>query len=103
MHYQLVLQFKANAIPDFDALVALEDKLQAIVAPLAEVDGHDIGSGEINIFVHTTDPFATFDRVKPLLSDASLLHQVRGAYRALRADEYIVVWPENSTERFTIA
>jgi hypothetical protein len=103
MDYQLVLQFKGSAIPNFDSLVSLEDNLQRIVAPIAEVDGHDIGGGEMNIFVLTADPVATFERAKPLLSDASLLHKVCCAYRDLRSDEYIVVWPESSTEAFTIA
>lgn len=103
MDYQLVLQFKGNAIPDFDSLVTLEDNLQRIVEPIAEVDGHDIGSGELNLFVLTTDPVATFERAKPLLAEASLLHKVGGAYQDLRSDKYIVVWPENSAEAFTIA
>jgi len=103
MKYQLVLQFKGNTIPDFDSLVTLEDNLQRIVEPIAEVDGHDIGSGEINIFILTADPVATFERAKPFLSDASLLHNVDSAYRDLRSDKYIVVWPESSTEAFKIA
>jgi len=71
--------------------------------PIAEVDGHDIGSGEINIFILTVDPVATFERAKPLLSAASILYKVVSAYRDLRCDKYIVVWPKNSTEAFTIA
>jgi hypothetical protein len=103
MDYQLVLQFKGNAILDFDSLVTLEDNLQRIVEPTAEVDGHDIGSGEVNIFVLTADPVATFQQAKSLLSDASLLHKVGVAYRELRSDKHIVVWPESSTEGFKIA
>ena len=103
MDYQLVLQFKGNAILDFDSLVTLENNLQRIVEPIAEVDGHDIGSGEVNIFVLTADPVATFERAKSLLSDAFLLHKVGVAYRELRSDKYIVVWPESSTEGFKIA
>ena len=103
MAYQLVLQFKGNTIPDFHSLVTLEEKLQRIVEPIAEVDGHDIGSGEINIFVLTADPVGTFERAKTLLSDASLLHKVGSAYRDLSSDKYTIVWPENSTGAFTIA
>lgn len=36
MAYQLVLQFKENAIPEFNSLVTLDDKLQRIVEPIAE-------------------------------------------------------------------
>jgi hypothetical protein len=103
MDCQLVLQFKGNAMPNFGSLVIFEDNLQRIVEPIAEVDGHDIGTGEINVFVLTADPVATFERTKPLLTDESLLHKVSAAYRDLRSDKYVVVWPEGSTEDFTIA
>ena len=103
MDYQLVLQCRGNTISDFDALVALENNIQRIVEPIAEVDGHDIGSGEINIFILTVNPVAAFERAKSLLSAASILHKVVSAYRDLRCDKYIVVWPKNSTEAFTIA
>ena len=103
MDYQLVLQFKGKTILDFDALVTLEQNLQRVVEPIAEVDGHDIGSGEINIFVFTADPVVTFERAKMLLSDASLLDKVGSAYRDLQSDKYTVIWPESSAEVFTIA
>jgi hypothetical protein len=102
MDYQLVLQFKGNVIRDFDELVNFEDDLQRVVQPIAEVDGHDIGSGEMNIFVLTANPVATFERAKPLLSDASLLHNVGVAYRELRSDDFTVIWPESSTEAFVV-
>lgn len=92
-----------ETILDFDALVTLEQNLQRVVEPIAEVDGHDIGSGEINIFVFTADPVATFERAKMLLSDASLLDKVGSAYRDLQSDKYTVIWPESSAEVFTIA
>lgn len=103
MDYQLVLQFKGNTIQDFDSLVTLEEDLQRVVEPIAEVDGHDLGSGEINIFVLTADPVATFERAKTLLAGASLLNKVGSAYRDFRSDRYIVIWPANSADVFTIA
>lgn len=103
MDYQLVLQFKGNTIQDFDSLVTLEEDLQRVVEPIAEVDGHDLGSGEINIFVLTADSVATFERAKTLLAGGSLLNKVGSAYRDLRSDRYIVIWPANSADVFTIA
>ena len=50
MKYQLVLQFEANTMDDFDQLVILEDKLIDELGSVATVDGHDFGSGEFNIF-----------------------------------------------------
>jgi hypothetical protein len=100
--YPLVLQFRGNDRLDFDALVDLEEELQRLVEPLADVDGHDMGSGEINIFILTADPVATFERAKPLLSDASLLNKVVVAYRELLSDNFTVIWPEGPTEAFVI-
>jgi hypothetical protein len=103
MDYQLVLQFKGSDLLDFDALVSLEDQLRELIEPLGDVDGHDMGSGEVNIFVLTADPIATFERAKPLLSEASLLNVVRVAYREVRSEVFTVFWPECSTETFVVA
>ena len=84
-------------------MVTLEDKIQQIVEPIAEVDRHDVGSGEMNIFILTADPVATFERVKPLLSAASLLDKVSVAYRELRSDDFTVLWSTSSTGAFVVA
>ena len=48
--FQLVLQFAPWSDRDFDDLARLEEQLDAVL-PSAEVDGHDLGSNEANIFV----------------------------------------------------
>jgi hypothetical protein len=103
MDYQLVLQLRGDDCLDFDAVVSLEDEIQQIVEPRAEVDGHDLGSGEMNIFILTGDPVATFERAKPLLFRASLLDKVSVAYRELRSDEFTLLWPTSSTGAFGVA
>lgn len=103
MDYQLVLQFKGNDLLDFDTLVSLEDNLLELIKPIGDVDGHDMGSGETNIFVLTADPVATFERAKPLLSLASLLDKVCVACREVHSDAFAVIWPEHSTEAFVVA
>jgi len=55
MKCQLVLQFTAASMEDFDRLV-LEDSLIQELEGLATVDGHDFGMGEFNIFILTDDP-----------------------------------------------
>jgi hypothetical protein len=103
MDYQLVLQFRGDDCLDFDAMVSLEDEIQQIVEPIADVDGHDLGSGEMNIFILTADPVATFERAKPLLFAASLLDKVSIAFREVRSDDFTVLWPASSTGAFTVA
>ena len=103
MDYQLVLQLRGDDSLDFDALVSLEEEIQQIVEPIAEVDGHDVGRGEMNIFILTGDPVATFERAKPLLSAASLLDKVSAAYRELLSDDFTLLWPTSSTVAFVVA
>lgn len=100
--YQLVLQFPGNSLGDFDALVALEDALIDELPKIAKVDGHDFGSGEMNIFIHTDHPKETFETVKPLLAKRDLLILVRAAYRAIPDDKYTILWPTNLDKPFNI-
>lgn len=102
--YQLVLQFPCNSMQEFDAVIELEDALVAELSEsTADVDGHDSGSGEANIFILTSEPSETFERVHAIASRASGLAPVlRAAYRKLDADEYSVLWPPGET-RFVVA
>ena len=98
--YQLVLQFPADTLKDFDALIALEDLLIAgIEDDETVVDGHDSGSGESNIFIHTSDPDLAFTRAHSLLlKQGAPPNGFRAAYRKIDADSYTVLWPEGQTE-----
>ena len=102
MKYSLVLQFRGDSLADFDKMVQLEETLTKHLGRSADVDGHDMGSGEINIFIHTTDPVGTFRRAKPVLAEMNRLDKVTAAYRPLDGDNYTVVWPEGSTTEFKI-
>jgi len=62
MNYQLVLQFTANSMADFDRLLALETTLMESLGEIGIVDGHDFGSGTFNIFVLTNEPTTVFIR-----------------------------------------
>jgi hypothetical protein len=103
MRYQLVLQFRGDSLADFDQMVALEDRLIESLGDSADVDGHDCGSGETNIFIFTSDPAATFRRVRPTLKQEGRLDAVTAAYRKVDGEDYTVLWPEGTTQEFTIA
>jgi hypothetical protein len=103
MDYQLVLQFRGDTMPDYDAVVALEEVLTAELGDSADVDGHDVGSGETNIFIFTSDPQQTFEQAKPLLERRRCLQSVTAAYREADGEEYTVIWPEGSEKEFVIA
>jgi hypothetical protein len=90
---QLVLQWDARSIQDFDAIVELENQLSEIMPKNSEVDGHDAGSGQMNIFIFTDAPRKIFDLAKPVLKEANRLANVRVAYREASEDQYTVLHP----------
>jgi hypothetical protein len=103
MRYQLVLQFRKSAFVDLDAIVALEDNLIGQLAGFADVDGHDFGSREANLFVLTSNPTGSFGAIRPALERAGLLSAVTVAYRPINGDGYTVLWPEQSDKIFRVA
>ena len=102
MDYQLVFQFRGDSLADYDAMIALEDELIAELGDSADVDGHDSGSGESNIFIITSDPAATFDRARPVLERRQQLQTVTAAYREVGGERYVVIWPEGSRAEFSL-
>mgnify|MGYP001600329003 CR=1 FL=1 len=61
----------------------------------SEVDGHDAGSGQANIFIRTDNPIKAFEDVRIILKDNDAWSDVRIAYRDLERSEYTVLWPNN--------
>jgi hypothetical protein len=101
MRYQLVIQCPASSISDYDAMIGFEEELSKAAAP-DDLDGHDFGSGEMNIFFFTETPEALFERLRPLLKSQDRLASVRVAFRDVSKDEYEVLWPPD-LQRFEIS
>ncbi|MDQ2994276.1 MAG: DUF695 domain-containing protein [Pseudomonadota bacterium] len=98
MKYQLVIQFSEESYGDLDWIINIEDRLDECLVD-AEVDGHDIGNGEVNIFIHTNNPEDTFEAVKNLLqNDYSAFNDAKIAYGDLGGDRYTCLWPKELTE-----
>jgi len=93
MKYQLVLQWSASSQNDHDSVVAMTDDLESALTGLADVDGWDFGSGEMNIFVYTDDPHAAFDQAKATLESHGRMSGLRTAYRDVEGDDLTVLWP----------
>jgi hypothetical protein len=64
MKYQLVLQWPASSVDDYDSMIAIEESLIEELRGDSEVDGHDAGSGQVNIFIRTGGPAKTFEDIK---------------------------------------
>ncbi|MFJ1268538.1 hypothetical protein ACD661_08230 [Legionella lytica] len=98
MEFQLVIQLLEEPYNDIDLIADLEDKLEGSLID-AEVDGHDIGNGEVNIFIHTNTPADILKRVKSILEEECFdLAHVKIAYRKFDAENYLPLWPDNLVE-----
>lgn len=95
MSYQLVLQWDSSSKSDYDSLLELEDQLANDLSEGHEVDGHDFGSGEMNIFILTEDPRKAFEEVKRLVGSTSLGRGMRAAFREEAGDEYTILSPRD--------
>ena len=101
--YQLVLQWPIADARDFEQLVDLEDALEAGLSPLlGTVDGHDAGSGEMNIFILTDTPEKTFAECHSLIHSSGMAAGLSAAYRSVDGEEYKRLWPQGSLAAFSL-
>lgn len=102
MKYQLVIQFPLSGdVEDFDRLIMLENELRVVLRGEHEIDGHDLGGEEMNIFIHTDDPKRAFILAKNVLTEKDL-KIISVAYRDFDGEEYLVIWPENFSDDFRV-
>lgn len=98
MKYMFVVQFPEEKYGDFDWIEKIENKLEESLVVDAELDGNDIGSGELNFFIYTNNPQGTFEIVKNIFKEeGSALEDAKIAYRNMDGDEYFCLWPEGLT------
>jgi hypothetical protein len=80
----------------------LEEQLIDALARKAQVDGHDMGSEEANIFMHTLDAQMTFSDSFPFVERSGLVPRLTAAYREVTGDKYIRLWPKEDGAAFSI-
>lgn len=83
MRYQLVLQFRAGSAADFDKLAVLEDLLIENLPSTWEVDGHDSGRDEFNVFILTEQPEECFQAAEKIIRQYYPSQQLKAVYREL--------------------
>jgi len=63
--YQLVLQWPCSSSRDrvdHESLLSIEALVEKGMGDLGVVDGHYIGCGEMNVFVHSNNPRSAFEK-----------------------------------------
>ena len=100
--YQLVFQLPFSSTGDYDAMVSLEGRIARELGALGDVDGHDAGTGQMNVFVHTGRPEAAFERVARALWPGGLPPGLKVAFRPLDGDAYTVLHPPGEVD-FVVA
>ncbi len=95
--HQLVIQFPwpVGDIACFDRVAELELRIDAVLSAADDdsVDGHDAGSGELNIFILSNTPAHTFQRIRPLIEEWAPGANVRAAYRDIDGETFTIIWP----------
>jgi hypothetical protein len=90
MRYQMVIQGDSRSIADYDAMLALEEKIEQRLGQGDIVDAHDAGTGEWNIFLQVSDPQSTFANLATILQTNGGL---RVGFRELGDSEYLPMFP----------
>lgn len=99
---ELVLQCPESLLKDYDSMIELENCIIAGLENLGEVDGHDMGCGEKNIFVRTDHPKFAFDRIKSLIGRKDFMPEIKAAFRDVGKDNFTILYPTGLTH-FEIA
>jgi hypothetical protein len=102
MNFQLVLQWTTSCIDNFDVLIEIEDSLIAEFGSQCEIDGHDMGAHEVNIFILTEEVEVIFDKIKFYLEFIDRLKGMKAGYRNLDSSDYLPLWPQSLSE-FSVA
>jgi hypothetical protein len=98
MRQILILQWPGSTEADFEALIDMEDEIESHLGDVGTVDGHDFGSGEMNIFIETDEPLKAFAAAKEILGNRPRWAEVRAAFRERSGETYDVLWPPGLSE-----
>jgi hypothetical protein len=102
---KVVIQFKAKSTADFDRLLKIEETLfQAFSqSNVGVVDGHDIGQGTFNVFIHPRDSWGpVLERVEAFLKLRGLLDEAVIAKFHGKSERYQVVHPATHRGGFAL-
>jgi hypothetical protein len=93
MDYVLIFQLPGSSKDDYDELIKLEESVRNCIGDLGTVDGHDIGSGERNIFIFTDQPESAFLAIKSVFESKHMMTNLKVAYREVEGCDYTGLYP----------
>src|ERR1700680_4832368 len=97
-NFQLVFQLPyTGKEAELDSVMEIEKEIESSKLSDIDVDGHDAGAGEMNIFVYTSDPNKAFRAVVGLPKVMKEMERMKVAYRRLddESDQYTILWPQD--------
>jgi hypothetical protein len=94
-HQELVLQLPAESGKCYQTLLELENSILTGLGWLGSAGGHDLGKGEMNIFVRTNEPEFIFEKIKASMGTQDFLPEMKVAYRDVGKDNYTILYPAN--------
>ena len=100
--YQLVFEWSASSEADYNVLLAIEETIRKGLGRIGIVDGHDIGIGEMNVFIHTNDPKGAFEKAMSLVQGKYDLKELMVGYRNFDDEDYTPMFP-TGLEAFRVA
>ena len=106
MNHQLVLQFQGDDEDTLEKVIALEDRLIDAFggSTAAEVDGHEPGEGVINLILLAKNAAKVWEKIELIVEGVSDELDINAvAFRALDAEEFIVLWPVDYEGEFELA
>jgi hypothetical protein len=101
LEQQLVLQFDLSAPDDYDAVLAVEEELTAALADMAEVEGHNVCTRMMHVFIWCDEADETFTSVREIV-DPGLLDHARAGWRHADEDAFTPLWPPG-LDRFDVS
>ena len=100
--YQLILQFRGASYQNFTRLDDLENRLTAALEASESFDGFDVAAHGANVFIYTSSPDGTFQRLRPIFDHAESESGFTVAYRTVAGEKFQTIWPADSTAAFSL-
>ena len=88
--FQFVVQFDGSV--SYNKLIEIEEILEYELGHDDDLDGHDMGNGQANIFIHTNEPSKLFLQISKVFNTEELSHS-KMAFRKFGSEMFEVLWP----------